>query len=104
MQKCPTCGTKLDIIRVERLLTYRQRMIRDAIEPLKRDSQRAAVRSQDLHAYLCAKVDAWEWSLRTLQDELKVLTTLGIVYHPGGRKEGWDLKPDNIIVIPAQAA
>lgn len=102
--KCPTCGTRLDIVRVERLLTSRQRMIRDAIEPVKRHTLRTAVRSEDLHAHLCSQVDAWHWSLRTLQIELKILSQMEIIWHPGNRKEGWDIKPDDIMIIPARAA
>ena len=95
--RCPVCGNKLDVIQVEEILTARQRNIRDAIEIVCRDTQRETARSMDIAVRIGV-------SQRTVQNELRVLKRMRIVWTPNGLKSGYALKKEQVALRPASAA
>jgi predicted transcriptional regulator len=90
MLRCPSCGAKLDVASV--ILTPRQRMVRDAVETLRRETGRPA-RTRDIATRV-------GWSVRAVRYELAHLESMGEICRPDGPKSGWTLKKQEITLVP----
>lgn len=93
--RCPACGTRLDIADVMEL-TDRQKLIRDAVEEIKRHTGKPA-RTE-------AIAERVGWAPTTIRPDLMHLEHSEILCRPNGKKSGWALKKERVALVVARAA